>query len=413
MSPGAFSDKDAPLGFRKSVNRLGKATLKLSLGKESQASFNYIIDKDGNGEFGKTPIPVKSATSNIQSTAYRAGGSLDDTYYVYIKTDSLTGEFSAMLPPLRYVVNSITFDGGNDYDNEPVFKDNLPVIDATNTIPEKMMCDSLQEEHANQQYYYYSAKLIRQLRTEPTITVTQNGMENGAFGERSISVRDDISREPEDVPVLNITPTGYQYLYGYPIFQQGKPYEFTITVDEQYKNLDTEEMHKEVPQDAVVSITNEASTSAATIVAQVSQVDGKELQPGDVFDVDNIDVLSDEEGKVAYGWIAGCPNLAQGYLRNLTISVNVNGRTTMWHAPDSHTDALDMVVTGGITTGNNFVTGAPDHIDMILRRPPGSSAYAQWSNDSVYVRTKTVTTTSSYSIGGGTDITFVPTIEYD
>ncbi|MBR6179709.1 MAG: hypothetical protein IKQ77_00645 [Prevotella sp.] len=410
---GGFSDKDAPLGFRKSVNRLGKATLKLSLGKESQASFNYIIDKDGNGEFGKTPIPVKSATSNIQSTAYRAGGSLDDTYYVYIKTDSLTGEFSAMLPPLRYVVNSITFDGGNDYDNEPVFKDNLPVIDATNTIPEKMMCDSLQEEHANQQYYYYSAKLIRQLRTEPTITVTQNGMENGAFGERSISVRDDITREPEDVPVLNITPTGYQYLYGYPIFQQGKPYEFTITVDEQYKNLDTEEMHKEVPQDAVVSITNEASTSAATIVAQVSQVDGKELQPGDVFDVDNIDVLSDEEGKVAYGWIAGFPNLAQGYLRNLTISVNVNGRTTMWHAPDSHTDALDMVVTGGITTGNNFVTGAPDHIDMILRRPPGSSAYAQWSNDSVYVRTKTVTTTSSYSIGGGTDITFVPTIEYD
>ncbi len=408
---GGFSDKDEPLGFRRSSNRLGKATLKLSLGKQAQCSFNYIVDKHGNGEFGTKPIPVESATSDIHSTAYRAGGSHDDTYYIYITTDSLTGEFSALLPPLRYFINSITFDNGSDYDNEPVFKDNLPIIDATNTIPEKMLCDSLDIDGENKMYYYYSAKLIRQYRAIPTITVKQDDMENGAFGVRSVTVKDEITNDDIEVPVLEMTEDGYHYLYGHPFFVQGQPYEFTIHVSEQYKNLDTKETFKEVPQDAVVSIYNEASSSAAEIVAMEFQEDGRNLQPGEVYDVDNVLVTSDEEGRVGYGFIPNFPSLSDGYLRNLTISVNVDGRTTLWHAPDSRTDALDFVVTGGITTGTNFVTGAPDDIHQILRRPPGSTGYAQWGNDSVYVKTTTVTETSSKNVGGGVSVSVLPSWE--
>jgi len=80
---GGFSDQNEPLGFHRSVNRLGKATIKLSLGRESQCSFNYIVDKHGDGTFGTVDIPVESATDSIQSTAYRAGGDHDDTYYIY------------------------------------------------------------------------------------------------------------------------------------------------------------------------------------------------------------------------------------------------------------------------------------------------------------------------------------------
>ena len=407
---GGFTDKDEPLGFRRSTNRLGKATLKLSLGKESQCSFNYVVDQHGNGEFGTKPIAVESATPNIQSTTYRAGGSHDDTYYIYIKTDSLTGEFSAMLPPLRYHVNSITFNGGSDYDNESVFKDNLPIIDATNAITEKMLCDSLAVDNENKAYYFYSAKLIRQYRTIPTISVTQDDLENGAFGVRSVTVRDDITSENVEVPVLKMTDNGYEYLYGHPFFVQGDPYKFTIHVSEQYKNLDTETIYKEVPQDAVISIYNEASSSAAEIVAMDFQEGEQQLHPGDVYDVDNVQVISDEEGHARYGFIPNYPSLADGYLRNLTISVNVDGRTTLWHAPDSRTDALDFVVTGGITTGTNFVTGAPSQIDQVLRRPPGSTAYAQWGNDSVYVKTKTTTKTSTFSFGGGLSATIMPSI---
>lgn len=407
---GGFSDKDEPLGFRRSTNRLGKATLKLSLGKQAQCSFNYIVDKHGNGEFGTKPIPVESATSDIHSTAYRAGGSHDDTFYIYITTDSLTGEFSALLPPLRYHVNSITFDNGSDYDNEPVFKDNLPIIDATNAIADKMQCDSLVVDNENKAYYFYSAKLIRQYRTIPTITVTQDDMENGAFGVRSVTVKDDITSENIEVPVLEMTENGYHYLYGHPFFVQGNPYKFTIQINEQYKNLDTKEIFEEVPQDAVVNIYNEASSSASEIAAMDFQEGEQQLHPGDVYDVDNVQVIADEEGHVRYGFIPNYPSLSDGYLRNLTISVNVEGRNTLWHAPDSRTDALDFVVTGGITTGTNFVTGAPNQIDQILRRPPGSTAYAQWGNDSVYVKTTTTTETSSFSFGGGLSATIMPSI---
>ncbi len=149
---GGFTDQDEPVGFGRSINRLGKAVVKLSLGKESQCSFNYIVDDHGNGSFGTTNIPVESATEQIKSTAYRAGGSHDDTNYIYITTDEKTGEFSAMLPPLRYKVESINFVGGKDYDNEPVFAQNLPFIDATNTVEKAMQTDSLTVDGIKMEY---------------------------------------------------------------------------------------------------------------------------------------------------------------------------------------------------------------------------------------------------------------------
>ena len=103
-----------PVGFHRSVNRIGKATIKLSLGKESQCSFNYIVDEHGDGNYGTQNIPVRSASDSIHSTGYRAALKDDntDTYYVYITTDEKTGEFSALLPPLKYKVESIKFEGG-------------------------------------------------------------------------------------------------------------------------------------------------------------------------------------------------------------------------------------------------------------------------------------------------------------
>jgi hypothetical protein len=94
---------------------------------------------------------VESATDSINSTAYRAALKKDntDTYYIYITTDEKTGEFSALLPPLKYKVESITFDNdnnGNIYNDKPVFAQNLPVIDASNAIKEKMQTDSIAVE---------------------------------------------------------------------------------------------------------------------------------------------------------------------------------------------------------------------------------------------------------------------------
>ena len=239
---GGFSDMAEPLGFNRSVNRLGKATIKLSLGKESNCSFNYIVDDHDMGSYGTKDIPVQSASENIQSTAYRAGGD-HETNYIYITTDERNGEFSALLPPLKYKVESILFKGGTNYDNEPVFAQNLPIIDATVAADDKLQCDSIEIDGVMQRYKY-SAKMLRQHRTLPTITVVQEGMENGAFGEMKVPVQ-TLSLESDTIEVVEYTNTGYKYKFGHPIFRQNERYSFDINVEEVYKNLDDGKEYKE------------------------------------------------------------------------------------------------------------------------------------------------------------------------
>ena len=406
---GGFSDKDEPLGFQRSKNRIGQATVKLSLGREAQSSFNYITDDRGNEDFGTTDIPVESATTAIKSTAWRASGTESnnsETHYIYIKTDPETGEFSAMLPPLNYKVEQIRFDGDETgdrarYNNLSFFTQNLPMLNATNTQENKMLADSLTQEGQATQFYRYSAKLIRQLRQEPSISVEQSGMRNGAFGVDTIEVA-DYADQKELVPVVSYTADGYNYLYDYPLFRQNDTYNMTIKVAEEYYNVDTHETTREVPEDATVCISNEASISTS-VVAEEAIVNGEKMEIGQAYDVKTITATPGAEGIVEYSWTAGYPNLSGEHLRSLGINVSVDGRTTVWKAPNkrSTSTALDMVVLGGIITGTNFVTAGPDHVDMILRRPPGSTGYAQFATDSVHTTSTSITTSSAFGGGAG------------
>ena len=405
---GGFSDKDAPLGFRKSVNRLGKAVVKLSLGREAMSSFNYVVDSHGDGKFGTTPLPVSSATANINSHTIRAGGTQDETHYIYITTDSLTGEFSAMLPPLKYKVESIHFVGGKDYDEEPIFKQNLPTIDATNVKVTNMSKDSLKTEAGNVEYYDYTVKFMRQLRVEPTIEVAQDDMEHGGFGAKIVDVALE-NGKTVTVPVMEEDENGPTYFYGHPLFVQRNEYPFHIDVSEQYQNLDSKETYKEIPEDAVVSIMNSASLSTLVYGKEII-VDGKKMTPGKLYEVQNVQVKPDEKGRVRYNWGAGWPNLSDGYLRNISIGVNVGGRTTMWKAPNSQTDALDVVVLGGIPTGTNFITQAPSHVDMVIRRPPGNTASATLVNDTIHNYYHLESSYSGSGAGGGAFVNIPPTM---
>lgn len=382
---GGFSDKDEPLGFKRSVNRLGTATLKLSLGKESQCSFNYIINDRGEGDFGTTDLPVETAKgTSINSTAYRAGGSHDDTYYIYITTDPETGEFSAMLPPLKYKVESIRFnvnkDTDKDYNKLPVFAENLPFIDASQVKDSDLKKDSI-EVNGEWRYYEYYAKMIRQYRADPTITVVQTGQKNGAFGESEITITNADNTE-DKVPVISYTDNGYIYNYGKPLFLQKGRYEMSIDVSEDYVNIDTKEKFREVPSDAVISVSNTASLST-TVYAESCIIDGQEVAAGEDYNVLNIDIRPDKKGHVTYQWIGGWPNLGTGHLRNLNIGVKVDGHTTMWKAPDSQTEALDVILLGSLSTGTNFVTEGPQRVDYVLRRPPGSTSDATLVSDTI------------------------------
>ena len=407
---GGFSDMNEPVGFGRSVNRLGKATIKLSLGKESQCSFNYITDEHGDGNYGTQNIPVRSASDSIHSTGYRAALKDDntDTYYVYITTDEKTGEFSALLPPLKYKVESIKFEGGTDYDGLPIFAQNLPMLDATNTIDSKMKVDSVEIDGKTSKYKYVT-KMIRQHRANPTITVEQAGTKNGAFGETKIPVRTN-ANTIDSLVVLTYDDKNYNYMFGHPIFRQNQLYELEIGVSENYKNLDSGEEYQEIPRDAVVSIMNDASI-LTSVLAGKTTIDGVEYEAGTEWNTPNIYAVPNEKGKITYQFKGGWPNRAEGHLRNMSIGVQVDGRTTMWNAPDSQGDALDMILLGSLPTGSNFMTQGPDKVDYIIRRPPGSTSVASLEKTTITSYGTSTTTIHDKNFGGGAYVSLAPSWE--
>ena len=387
-----FADKDAPLGFGRSVNRIGQAELKLSLGREANSSFNYVVNDQGEGNFGTTPINVASATPSIASTAYRGAATASDnqnTHYIYIKTDAKTGEFSALLPPLNYKVESIRFpnDATGDqarYNNLPFFTNNLPMINASLASEKALKADTL-EENGTKQVYQYTAKFVHQLRNNVEISVVQSGAkEKDAFGEEQVEAI-KLDNTKEMVNAVNYSGNSFSYAFGYPLFLQDETYTMTIHVKESNYNVDTKKVLEEIPEDAEIYINNEASAST-TVSGETMSENGETFEPGKVYQSQTIKAQPDKDGDLEYSFAAGYPNVVGNYLRNLNISVTVGNRTTVWQAPNKNTttqNALEMIVLGGVLTGTNYITKAPDFVDMVLRRPPGSRGVASWTVDSV------------------------------
>ena len=404
-----FADKDEPLGFGRSVNRIGQAVLKLSLGREANSSFNYVVNDQGEGNFGTTPINVTSATASIASTAYRGAGTESDntnTRYIYITTDAKTGEFSAMLPPLNYKLESIRFpnDESGDqarYNNLPFFTDNLPMINATRASEKAIKADTLKLD-GNKSVYQYTAKFMHQLRNNVEITVVQNGAKDkDAFGEEQVETRKP-DNTTETINAVNYSGNSFSYTFGYPLFKQDEIYTMSIHVKESNYNVDTKKVVDEIPEDAEIYINNEASASTSVACASTSE-NGETFEPGKVYQSHTISAQPDKEGNLEYSFAAGYPNVMGNFLRNLNISVTVGNRTTVWQAPNKNQtiqNALEMIVLGGVLTGTNYTTKAPDYVDMILRRPPGSKGVASWNVDSVRCTAESFKDHSSVTNGG-------------
>ena len=200
------------------------------------------------------------------------------------------------MPPLNYKVESITFEndekGDNArYNNLDFFTQNLPTIDATTTNVNQMQCDSLVTEGGNTECYYYAGKLLRQLRNAPLLTVVQDNMKNGAFGIDSLEVtnKDNTS---EKLVVTSYNGDSYSYNYNYPLFVQNETYDMTISLKEEYVNVDTKDIVTEIPADATVHVANEGSISTA-VIAEKCELNGKEMEIGEVYNVNSIEATPD------------------------------------------------------------------------------------------------------------------------
>src|SRR5574344_1393654 len=380
---GGTVEESKALGFGLSKNNIGQAEITLSSGDNGpKLNVVKVVDAKNNTTYqynnNASNVSVVSPTTNVNSTAYRKGGDENAVKQIVIKTDPTTGEFAALVPPILYKVESIKIPS-----NTNITLDNLQNIDATSTITTST--DSTVTKTGNE-YFTYTAKMIKAYRSEPTFIVTQKDSKDGAFGISSYDFTDDSGKSTISNIYTKKTDGTLTYNYGGPLFVQDDKYTFCMEGYEKYKNLDdaSNPDSTTVPlSDCVVKINNALSSSQSVYTSNGTngEVEGQ---------VDNLasDELSlDSLGKASYTWRAGFPNIIAPYSRTINIVYTINGKEYQWGG----TNGMSGIILGNLPTGNDFVTSGPDMVEMILRDPPGTASSASWETGTSTTQNVSVT----------------------
>ncbi len=382
---GGAEDGKQPLGYGVSKNTIGQATLQLEALDYPQCRLNVVEQNNGlvtaivNNEEN---LPVESISEQVNSESWRAGGDDNAMRYIYIKTDPKTGEFSAMLPPIRYRVSNISFEHNSDLDNASVFN-NLNAIDLSK-VQDEVKPDTLWDEsHTSYEPLFRCNKTLRLTYRSPVeFDVYQIGAPKNLIGQDSVIVT-VTGQDALTLPVATVdADDNVNYLYGYPIFEQNEIYEFKVRVFEPYINYDieTEGQRFEVAlADSVITIDNEMGDNVM-VSREIVSNDSVNLKVGDIVHLDVNQLKLDSLGTAVYKWKASFPNLTAPFTRTMNIFTTVDGAVYGWKK-----ESLEGIVFGCIPTGNNFVTTGPDKVIMVLRDPPGSNSSAVWQRDTIKV----------------------------
>lgn len=385
---GGDIEGNKAVGFGLSKNNIGVTELVLT---PTNTVYNLNMLRKTTGgvvsyEVNPETVEVKSATDTIASHAWRGAGSAD-AKKIIIRTDSKTGEFSALVPPLMYKVEAQKVVATGETVGSSA------TVDLTN--PLEQMSDTLYNSNKEvERLYTYCKKLAVTYHSNPQFNVMQRGNDDGAFGISEYTVADELGRMK--VSDIYSTATGKPvYKYGAPLFVEMDSYTFDIDAFEQYVNKDDKQNHvtEKVPLRNLEVIVSNALSSEQSVYAENNPQGGT---PGEVGQMVNNTLVLDSVGHATYMWKAGLPNITAPYKRTISMSYDINDRAYMWDPAGDGTNMQEGIILGFLPTGNNFVTEGPTLLQMILRDPPGTASSAQWT---------TGTVKSKYSYKGNTVVT--------
>lgn len=375
---GGDLEYEKPVGLGLGKNNIGTATLKLEQ-SNPKGYLNY--DKENKDIAG---------TNRVFDAQYGEAFVPANKEFITVKTDPVTGEWVAQLPPLRYDVTLVTIDNNDNITNADF---SLPVIDATN--PNVTYTDSIEAENGGWKKCVYTAIAKMEYKTLSTIDLTEN--KDGSFGMKTYKVK-DIGGVEHEIPLYEMDAEGKAILdangkvhytfgvttdnpYGYPVYEELSSYKYHLYAYERYVNNDgAEPVIDEVPlAGKVVTIKNQYASTTSVVT-----------ESGEVYEMNDDQLELDDEGKATYNFTVGFPNIQEPFTRGLTITYD-NGTEMSW----SENGKFKVIVLGGLPTGNNFVTEGPDEVLMVLRDPPGSNSQTTWSKGTTI--TKTTTSKSTYN----------------
>lgn len=385
---GGDIEGNKAVGFGLSKNNIGVTELVLT---PTNTVYNLNVLRKTTGgvlsyEVNPENVEVKSATDTIASHAWRGAGSAD-AKKIIIRTDSKTGEFSALVPPLMYKVEAQKVVATGETVGSSA------TVDLTN--PLEQMSDTLYNSNKEvERLYTYCKKLAVTYHSNPQFNVMQRGNDDGAFGISEYTVADELGSMK--VSDIYSTATGKPvYKYGAPLFIEMDSYTFDIDAFEQYVNKDDKQnpVTEKVPLRNLEVIVSNALSSEQSVYAENNPQGGT---PGEVGQMVNNTLVLDSVGHATYMWKAGLPNITAPYKRTISMSYDINDRAYMWDPAGDGTNMQEGIILGFLPTGNNFVTEGPTLLQMILRDPPGTASSAQWT---------TGTVKSKYSYKGNTVVT--------
>ncbi len=295
----------------------------------------------------------------------QAGGGCLDTFTL---SDATTGEYSIMVPPLRYVpevdiVNNPTIDFGV-----------LDLIDLSTTLILSTVYDTLKDGGGNivdvdSVKYHLRKDYVH--RVLPKIVVKQNDGISDFIGDTTYTYTDGITGNSI---VRNLKSDPLRW----PVFANLDPnfeYRALIKVFEEYVNLDN---------------------PANPLIDSVPTTDGQLLFNNELADVpiQNLELseVNDRDSLrfLIYSFKLGTGNLssnisipAYSFTNKFELNLRqANGTIIPWLPvnPASVGLGADGVYRGYIlsprTDGKQFVTAGPERPDYVLRDPPGSASKA-------------------------------------
>lgn len=381
---GGDIENAKPLGVGAGKANIGKAVIKLNLNRKDGEFINAKLETDGlsrNFVCNDEPREFTQATARVNSKVFVEGGK----NIITVETDPVTGEWAALMPPLKYETQSITIPSQTELD----FTGKLGVVDASNAVMEQT--DSIESDEPGTDGYirfkYCSAYKV-EYRSASHFDVIQN--EDGSFGEKNYEVS-TLSGTTDKIDLYNTDADGkVTYPFGHPVFVQYHPYTFKIKAYEQYVNNDgVKPVYDNVPL-GNLKVTAKNQMAASTAVF---------LESGEVYEVEGNEFELDSLGCANYQFSAGLPNLQEPYTRTMAFSYDIDGTELQWDGNST----FQAIVVGMLPKGNNFVTEGPDKPLMILRDPPGSSSTATYAVGKSH--SKVSTYTNSVNAGASVNTT--------
>lgn len=354
---GGLNQAKKTLGFGLSENNLGD-NLRLVLELEGDnTSYIVRVPDDLTKDTLEYAIPHLVWAGDTMQVVDTVGTT--QLHYgqkrIIIEPDSITGEFSAMLFPVRYKLTQATAQGYSSLFAQGKTSETIDLSDAATT--DTVFTEDGKRAFANSVY-----NLTYRSPIDISCTQMRYGMTEPYYGELACQ-RPNLSNQTMQVPLAERDTAGqYTYLFGAPVFNS-QNYDFLVTAHEDYyyNNIPSGK-HEEVRiHGGTLKVYNgmHDDTNTQIIIQQLNQNGEARIN----IPIDYVSFL--KTGEQA--------------LRVLDMSVESEGEFI-------EKQVLCGYVMGNRFKGTDYVTDTHANVQVldILRDPPGAHSYAYLEEGTTY-----------------------------